>query len=224
VFCFHHAGGSATDFFRWQELVNPRYEVICVQLPGRGARLRDPLLSDAQIVADHVLESLLPLIDRDYVLVGHSLGGLIAYEVAKRLQRAECRMPLRIVACARAAPSLNTTERTHEYPRERFVESLRQYGALPERVLEDRDLLDFFLPMLRSDVKTYETYRYDGSEPLNCPITALVGRDDPVVHLERVRGWAQESQVSCEFDVVPGGHFFPKTHAQAAVARAFAGL
>jgi medium-chain acyl-[acyl-carrier-protein] hydrolase len=224
LFCFHNAGGSAADFARWPSLVSPRYEVIAVQLPGRGSRLREPPLSDVHTIADAIALAIAPALDRDYVVLGHSLGGLVAYEVLKRLQQRSLRMPLRFVTGARAAPSLTTGERTHEYPRDAFIQSLAQYGALPESVVRDQELMDFFLPMLRADVAVYETYRYEPGEPLDCPVLSLVGSEDTVVTLERARGWQGETSLTWECDVVQGNHFFHKTHPDTTAARALRGL
>jgi medium-chain acyl-[acyl-carrier-protein] hydrolase len=216
--CFHHAGGSANDFAPWREHVAGAYDLLCVQLPGRGRRAREAPMVDIQEMADGAFDALRPRLDRAYVLAGHSMGGLVAYEVAHRIHAAHLPMPILLSTSARAAPSLQVRSRTFDLPRDEFLESLRRYGGLPDSVAEDRSLMDYFLPVLRADTQAYEQYRYRARAPLACPILVMVGSLDRAVTLERVQDWRRESAVGCKFEVVPGGHFFHKTNAEATVA------
>src|SRR5262245_2349708 len=86
MFCLPHAGGSAGMYRGWQNVLPPGMEVCPVQYPGRGARFLQP--ADASLInlANRIFEGLIPLVDRPFVLLGHSMGALLAFELARRFE------------------------------------------------------------------------------------------------------------------------------------------
>jgi medium-chain acyl-[acyl-carrier-protein] hydrolase len=160
------------------------------------------------LVAD-LARVILPALDVPFVLFGHSLGALIAFELARVLRRREGLSPGRFFAAACPAPhSPDQHPPIHHLPRHEFIESLRQMEGTPEEVFNEPGLLDFFLPLLKADFTVYETYVYYRDEPLSCPISAYGGLRDPGVTVESLNQW--EDQTSGVFikRMFQGNHYF----------------
>ena len=121
--------------------------------------------------------SIVPLLTTPFVFFGHSLGAMTSFEVARRLRRAGQPMPLRMFASAHRAPHLpHPHPILHGLADKEFIDQLcRQYGGIPQAVLDNPDLVELMLPCLRADFTVFETYSYGDEAPLPCPITAFGG-------------------------------------------------
>lgn len=190
-------------------------EVVGVQPPGREERLAEPPLADVHPLADALVVDLLPWLDRPYAFFGHSLGALVAFEVAKRLSLRGLPLPQALFVSARRAPQLPLSQRPmHAMPRDRFIEELRILGGTPQAVLEERELMAMFEPMLRADLEMTETYRPSEAGRVPLPIVALAGADDPRVYVTEVEAWGAATTADFQLHVLGGGHFFiqPRLH------------
>ncbi|MEW1864582.1 alpha/beta fold hydrolase [Streptomyces sp. NBC_00669] len=212
--CFPHAGGSASYFFPVSRALAPRVEVLAVQYPGRQDRRTDPLIDDAEQLADRVTAALGPWTDRPLTFFGHSLGAVVAFEVARRLQDAG-RPVDGLIASGRRAPSRFREERVHLGTDAQVRDELSRLNGTDARVLADRELLASLLPAVRSDYKAVETYRYRPGPALGCPLLVLTGADDPHVTADEAEAWREHTTGPYEVRVYPGGHFFLTTHATA---------
>ena len=216
--CFPHAGGSATFFFPVSRAMSPAVDVLAIQYPGRQDRRAEPCVDDLRKLADLVVEELHQWVDRPVTLFGHSLGATLAFEVALRL-REDGITPLGLFASGRRAPSRHRDERVHEANDDGLVADLKRLSGTESQMLDDDEVLRMILPAMRSDYRAAETYRYEPGPPLDCPIVALVGDDDPQVTVDEARSWGEHTTSSFELKVFGGGHFYLNTHA-AAVMRA----
>lgn len=156
---------------------------------------------------------MLPLLNLPFAFFGHSLGAIIGYELAKKINGSNalsnCRALL-VSACA--APSL-LPERSsiHTEPDAVFIEHIKGYGALPSQLLENKEALQVFLPRIRADFAIFETYRYEAAEPLKIPIVACSGSEDAIVDQSAVAGWKSHTSKNFIHHSFPGGHFYPQT-------------
>ncbi|MEZ4322030.1 MAG: thioesterase domain-containing protein [Myxococcota bacterium] len=205
LFCLPNAGGGTVDFRRWSL---PDTDVLPACLPGRETRLHErPYRSMPPLVED--LADALPT-DRPYAMYGHSMGSWLAFELVRELRRRGHRLPTHLWVGARHAPHLPTsTPPLGRLPQAAFLEGMQaRYGAIPDVLLGDPELLKTFLPALRGDVVLLDDYRYAEEAPLDVPITVFRGADDPTVSEAEARAWEAHTTGPFALHTVPGGHFF----------------
>ncbi|WP_043263393.1 alpha/beta fold hydrolase [Streptomyces sp. CT34] len=212
--CFPHAGGSAAFYFPMARELSPQLDVLAVQYPGRQDRLSEPCLEDIHELADRATAALEPWTDRPLALFGHSMGATVAYEVARNLARAGT-PPLGLFASARRAPSRHRDLAVHRRDDDGLVAALKELSGTDEQVLGDEELLRMVLPAVRADYKAVETYRHRAGPRLSCPVSVLVGDDDPVTTPEEADAWREHTTGRCELTVFPGGgHFYLNSRAE----------
>jgi medium-chain acyl-[acyl-carrier-protein] hydrolase len=209
LFCFPFAGGSALTFRRWQSGLQPHVEVCPVQLPGRGGRLREPASTSLLATARAVAENLRPYTDKPFAFFGHSMGAMIAFELARQLRRDGGPQPLHLFVSGGRAPQLPRTDPiTYNLPEPQLVAELRRLNGTPPEVLEHPELMALMLPLLRADFEAVETYLYTPEPPLACPLTAFGGLEDREVAQEQIEAWRAQTTGPFSVRMLPGDHFF----------------
>ncbi|HEU0014920.1 MAG TPA: alpha/beta fold hydrolase [Longimicrobium sp.] len=209
LFCFPYAGGGASVFYAWPRGLPPEVEVVAVQPPGREGRLMETPIASMDALVDAMYPTLLPLMDRPFALFGHSNGGLMAFEVARRLRREGRTLPVRLFGSGRPAPQVPLTlPPLHTLSDEDFVHELRRLNGTPEEVLANEEIMRLVLPLLRADFAIGETYRYRDEPPLDVPIAAYGGERDAEVPYEHVQAWREQTTGDFVLRMFPGDHFF----------------
>lgn len=209
LLCFPYAGGGASIYGRWHELLPPEVEVVAVQLPGRESRLAEKPFARMGPLVDTLSEVLKPYMDLPFALFGHSNGGLMAFELARRLRAEGRRMPLQLFVSGRPAPQVVLTEPiVHDLPDAEFRAALRRFGGTPEEVLENEEMMSLIEPLLRADFAIGETYTFVPGLPLALPISAYAGAADQEVPVWQVEAWKEQTSAPFVLKTFPGGHFF----------------
>ncbi|MEI5099122.1 alpha/beta fold hydrolase [Streptomyces sp. PmtG] len=212
LFCFHHAGAGVSSFARWQQVLGDAAEVVPVLLPGRGPRSREPRITDAAALMTELRELVKPLLDRPYLLYGHSLGGLVAHALTRVLDEDGLHPPARVVVGAVPPPHLrNLLLRSASLPDRDLLRLLVDLGAAPaEAAGRDSSLWQRrVIPALRDDLRLGESLCKAGAGArLNTPLIALAGRNDPIAPLPDMAEWADYSDAEFRLQTLPGGHFF----------------
>lgn len=222
LFCFPYAGGSAHIYRQWQASLPAAIEVCPVQLPGRDSRLKEQGFTNMRELTEELTKLLRPHLDRPFALFGHSMGGMIVFELARELRRISGLQPVHLFIGGSTAPQLrDEIELTFNLPEEEFIEKVRNIRGTPDEVLAHPELMQLVLPQLRADFELVETYAYDVGQPLACPITVLGGLGDEDVSREKLEGWREHSTAAFSLRMLPGGHFFINT-AQAYIHRVLA--
>lgn len=211
LICVPYAGGAATVFSSWQESTD-LLDIVPVQLPGRANRIAEAPVTDLATVVDN-LERELSALDRGYALFGHSMGGLIVFELARQLRRNGRPGPRELFISGYPAPDDPLPPPVYDLPRAELVRWLVDSGGLDGALGADDELLDIVLPMLRADLGLVDTYQYRPEPPLPWPITVLVGDDDPSCTPADVAGWPAHTTAGCRVEVLPGDHFFLRDQA-----------
>ncbi|MEU5687395.1 thioesterase II family protein [Streptomyces venezuelae] len=214
LICFPHAGGSASYFHPLAQspTLLPDTEVLAVQYPGRQDRRRERLLDGVPEMADRIAEALLPFDDRPMAFFGHSMGAVLAFEVAQRLREGATGEPRALFVSGRRAPSVHRRGTVHLLNDADLVGELRRAGGTDPRFLDDEELLAEIIPVVRSDYRAVELYQWAPTSPLSCPVTALVGDRDPQAPVDEVEAWRQHTDGPFDLKVFSGGHFYLNTH------------
>ncbi|HEX8161812.1 MAG TPA: alpha/beta fold hydrolase [Pyrinomonadaceae bacterium] len=209
LFCFPYAGGSHLIFRGWSEGLPPDVEVMAAALPGRAGRIREPSLKSIPALVENLAAAVKPYLDAPFALLGHSMGALIGFELARRLRRDEGVEPARLFVSGCRAPQIPATaEKTYDLPDPELVERLRDLKGTPLEVLEHPELMGLVLPLLRADFEAVETYNYSAGPPLACPISAYGGLRDAEVERERLEAWREQTTAYFTLQMFDGGHFF----------------
>ncbi|WP_157195593.1 beta-ketoacyl synthase N-terminal-like domain-containing protein, partial [Nocardia tenerifensis] len=212
LFCLPYSGGGASIFRGWQRDLPAWVDVLPVLLPGREERAGEPPLADLDALADAIADALRPHLDAPFALFGHSLGGLLAYQVALRLHRDGARAPVALLVAGLTAPHRLAPDPMHEYSDERLLDWVFEMGGTPAELRDDPELMRAALPVLRADVTMFCTYRHRPAAPLTCPIAVFSGRDDTIAPAEDAQVWGELTDSTVRTQVLPGGHFFVRTH------------
>jgi surfactin synthase thioesterase subunit len=185
-----------------------RCEVLSIQYPGRQGRRNETPLESITAIAEVVAGHISALPEKPFALFGHSMGALIAFEIARILE-AEGLSPLALFVSGRRAPGrLHNSVELHKAEDSALVEELRQMSGTDDLILADKGLMDMVLPPLRADYKAVETYRFQPGEKLRVPIYAYIGDSDPKVTTEEAEEWADYTTGQFAIQVLPGGHFY----------------
>ncbi|TMQ14017.1 MAG: thioesterase [Deltaproteobacteria bacterium] len=209
LFCFAHAGGGAAFFYPWRAALAPDIAVTPVVLPGREARWREPPYRRMEALLAPLCDAVAAAIDRPFAFFGHSVGAVIAYEVAARLSTMVRGSPLCLVVSARRAPHLPSRRPPiHELPTERFLAELQALNGTADALLRDPALVQALLPGLRADFELNESYAPSVTKSLALPISALVGDRDPLVDVAEMRRWREVTTGTFGLRVFNGDHFF----------------
>ena len=212
VFCFPYAGGGVSIFRAWSDSLPADVEVCPVQLPGRGTRLMEPPFTRLPPLIQALAQALFPLLDKPFAFFGHSLGALVSFELARHLRRQYAAQPVRLFISADRAPQIpNRDPAIHSLPEGEFLVEMCRLNGTPREVLEDEELRQIMLPLLRADFAVYETYGYSTEPPLNCPISAFGGLQDHRVSRGDLEAWRDQTSVSFSLRMFPGDHFFLNT-------------
>lgn len=208
--CFPHAGGAATFFYPVAARFGPAVDVIALQYPGRQDRRAEPMIGDIATLADRIADELVRLSDKPAVFFGHSMGAVLAYETAWRLEQQNAAMaPRTVVVSGRRAPSAARPDhRVYERDDAGLLAELDALNGTSMNLMEDEEVRRLTLPAVRNDYRAIETYAGDTSRRLDASITALTGTEDPQATLDEVRQWRDFTTGEFRMITMPGGHFF----------------
>lgn len=215
--CFPWAGAGASVYRRLALELPDTVDVLAVQLPGREDRCREPGLTCMALAVEHVLGELVPLLDRPLVLFGHSMGALVAYEVAQASKTRFGHEPDLLVVSGSGAPGVEEAyERcASDASDEVFIEDIRRLGGTPEQVLANPALMRLLLPALRTDYALLDEYAGPrGLAPLSCPVIACAGDRDESVSSDTVDAWRRCTTGAFEEHWLSGDHFYLAAHPQ----------
>jgi medium-chain acyl-[acyl-carrier-protein] hydrolase len=212
LFCFPHAGGTASVYTPWARALGEwPIEVAAAQLPGRGDGSREPPCADFDALVDQLATLIAHFSDRPFAFFGHSFGALTAFELARRLRDRGLPRPAQLFVSGAFAPQIPNDGAPLRFIDNDtvFLEAVSaRYGGIPRIVLEQADLRVALVPALRADLALTETYAYRGAPPLACPIAAYAGASDPIVSGPRLARWREQTTAEFSWRLFAGGHFY----------------
>ncbi len=209
LFCFPYAGGAALTFRTWHNSLPIAIEICPVELPGRGNRITSVPFTRLQLLVQAIAIAILPYLDKTFAFFGHSMGGLVSFELARLLRKNYGKSPVHLFVSGYRAPQVDDPDPPiHALPEPEFLEELRRLNGTPEVVLENTELMQMLLPALRADFAVIETYAYTPEPPLDCPITAFGGLQDQEVSCDDLKAWIEQTNAAFSLHTLPGDHFF----------------
>jgi medium-chain acyl-[acyl-carrier-protein] hydrolase len=210
LFCFPYAGGDASIFRTWEQHLPDQIQLCPVQLPGRKERIGE---RPARRIIDLVVEmtaELTPYFDLPFAFFGHSMGALISFELTRYLARQRTgHLPVHLFVSGHRAPHLPDPEPPiHALPEQEFINELRRLQGTPEEVLQNKELRELLIPLLRADFALCEQYHFEESLPLRCPISVFGGLKDEKTPYSLLIGWRKHTSEKVTFHLFAGNHFF----------------
>lgn len=208
VIFLHHAGGEKYAWRKYKESLSTDIQQVYLELPGRGDRYGEPLLTDTDAIVDDLYKQIQPHLVEPYIMVGKSMGALHTYMLLHRITQNQEALPIHVFLGSRKCPaSYHEHVNIGHLPADEFWEGVKSYGGLPTQLLENKELLDFFEPILRADFQSLENYQYKELPTLPIPATIMVGKDD-LIKLDELYSWKNIFTGEVDFHELIGGHFF----------------
>lgn len=212
LFFVPFAGGNKYSFKALEHHLPADMKITVLEPPGRGARIAEPLLYSLQEIADDMYGHMRPGIEKDYTIYGHSMGGIIAYLLALRARKEGHRLPVHLFVSGTTGPSFREESALHhKLEKDDFIRELINLGGLPQELLSNMELFDFFEPVLRADLQAIDTYCHTPVPPLDIPVTVLLG-DNEEVTPDGAGYWQRETNFPIDLITFPGNHFFLFDH------------
>lgn len=210
IFCLPYAGGNKYSYREFVENAPSFLNIITLDYPGRVPRIKEPLLSNIETLVNDLYKQIKNKVDqKDYAIYGHSMGGLIAYLLTRKLIENNHKAPLHLFITGTSGPSASSRgeKMRHLLPKEEFLQEMKDLDGIPDEILQTEELLSFFEPILRADFKVSENYVYENYDPIDIPITVITGMEEDM-ELDDIYLWQKETKSVVDFRQMPGKHFF----------------
>ena len=209
LFCFPYAGGKASSFRGWENVLPCNVEVCPIELPGRGTRIMEKPFTECSQLIPELTTAIFPYLDKPFAFFGHSMGSIVCFEVAHLLQQKYGLSPLHLFVSGRGAPQIPMDNKLiHKLSEAAFIEELRRLNGTPEAVLENTELMQLLLPTLRADFALVENYVHSPKHSFGCAISAFGGLQDSKVSRAKLEAWSQHTTSNFSMQMFPGDHFF----------------
>jgi len=211
LFLVPFAGGNCYSF----QFLMPHlsaYDVVNLELPGRGMRMTEPLIQNFEQAAQDIYKQVKKNLGTEpFFFYGHSLGTYIILRVTQMLE-SENLHPKCLILTGNAGPGTDHRKDRHLLEKEDFKNELRKLGGFPEELMENEEMLAFFEPVLRSDFQIVSDCDLQGSTKVQAPIYAMMGSEESLS--PQLDNWGNYTEGRFEHEILKGDHFFIHKHPQ----------
>jgi surfactin synthase thioesterase subunit len=212
LFCFPYAGAGTAAFRGWQQVLREEAAVYPLRLPGRETRIAEAAIDHMDALVDRACNALERYLEEPFAFFGHSMGAAIAFEMVRSLRTAGKLQPIALLVSAARAPQFRLGHVPPAEPTDsEFLQDIQRLEGIPKEVLESRELMKLLLPALKADARLYRNYVYTPGPPLDIPIHAFGGIEDPNIRVQHLDAWREQTTASFRIQTFPGGHFFIHT-------------
>lgn len=210
LYCFPYSGVSASVYLGWVAQLDKKIKIVPVEYPGRGSRFGEKLCNDMAELVEAVLPVIMKNGTENCAFFGHSLGGLVAYETALKLREMGMELPKHMFLSGCTPPHIKYGDKMlHLLPEDEFLKELAELGGMSEEILNNREILELYLPVIRADYRIYELYKYkSGQEPLPVDYTVLTGSTDVIASGRNMMDWKSYTSEKFQMRHFEGDHFF----------------
>lgn len=212
LFTIPFAGGNRFSFNKFNEYLENDFDIYHLELAGRGERLSEELIFDIYELRDDLFKQIEDkAFDREYIIYGHSLGGLLGYLLILLLEEKGLPRPLRFIVSGRANPMMKSPFIRYNLSKDDFAKSLKKLGGMPSEFFNHPELFDFFEPILRADFEAVEKFDFNETRRIETKISILYGNNESFSK-EEAQKWKEFSCQDMDFYQFEGGHFFIFDH------------
>ncbi|MDO1449031.1 SDR family NAD(P)-dependent oxidoreductase [Rhodocytophaga aerolata] len=209
IFCIHPVGAGASMFSHF--MYNPPQEtdVLAFQLPGRENRSAEVPYENMDLLIQDMARVIAPYLDKPFIILGHSFGGIIGFELIRYLRKHFGVTPLQLFITGTIPPQLTKRWKETDSIRETAVFTNSEEKLLSLMTyIDDVEFLKRILPVMRKDMPLIMSYRYEEQALFDFPIYAFAADKDEVVLVEQIRSWKQQTASTFSMEVVEGDHWF----------------
>lgn len=208
LFCIPPAGMSAVSYSVWKTYASENIEIIPLELAGRGMRFKEEQYKNFEEAINDVYNIIINKVNDndDYAIFGHCMGSWIIYELCNKLTLSKHRLPIHAFLSGKQAPHIVDEKHIHKLPDNEFMNELIELGGITEDFLEDEDMLNMFLPVLKNDFRIFEEYNFKKIGKMLCDVSVLYGKEDKIRN--RINEWDRYMGLKYNFYEFDGGHFF----------------
>ncbi|AXW85674.1 hypothetical protein AU509_11340 [Lonsdalea britannica] len=206
ILCFPHAGGNSEDYLKWQEFLELDATLMAMCLPGTGRRFSEKYPSSVESLTEEIAKNIDRSGINNYYLFGHSMGAILAYEVALKVRAS----PKGLIVSSSAAPAGVPSSRVlkmNAMSDQEFSKEILFFNGMEEGAITE-ELISFFLKKIRKDFELIGRYKYQPKNKLSIPIYSVVGDNDSHVSLEAITQWKKVTTTEYKNHIVPGNHFY----------------
>lgn len=219
VFFLYHAGGAAHVYLPWLKNIPASIQAYVVELPGHGFRVSQPCATNLSEVLPSLISDIMNVAKgKRFIIYGHSLGALIAYELTRNLlAHGEQFCPCALFISGLGAPQIVASRNADKpsptkFDDEKLVHVLHRFSRTPPGILENSNLRKYFLDVFRADWQILHNYKYFSGTKLPMPIQVFGGDADVSTSYEDLKGWESEGESNVSITMLPGDHFFPNAN------------
>ncbi len=212
LFCVPYSGASAMVYLKWRRsFLEAGIDIQPLELAGRGGKSAMPFYENMEEAVEDLLTDLQTSLkgQEPYALWGHSLGSILVFELAHAIRQRGLHAPQHLFFTGDNPPGIKSGIVLHNLDLPEFKEEIIAMGATDASFFEDEEMLAFYLPVLRSDLKLAETYTLPAhSSYLNVPVAVINGNTDKEIVAAEMHRWNDITQKECMLYELEGGHFF----------------
>lgn len=213
LFCFPHGGGGPQAYLDWAKKLSKEIEVMAICLPGRSMRFKEDLFTNMDDIISNISKDFVSYTDKPFAFFGHSIGAVLSFEVAKKLEKNGLPGPIHLIASALPSPEFISLKSTmYLFSDDKLISMVKEWGLLPDKIMENPELIKMILPPLRADFQALETYKFTDKTKITSSITAFGGKDDKQVPENQLKTWEQYTSHSFSLKMFDGGHFYTESH------------
>lgn len=208
LICLTYAGGNKYSYRNFRPYIHKEIEMVTLELPGRGARVSEPFIKDLNLLVDDLYTQIQDHLCEDYMIFGHSMGAILGDLLISKLENNLKKLPLCFLITGCRSPKRNILKpKIHNLSKEAFQKEVIKLGGMPDEIVNNQEVLDYLLEILRVDITALETNEYKEKSKYNIPIVAMRGSEESITK-EDIIDWERQTSSTFKHRVLPGNHFF----------------
>lgn len=208
LFCFPHAGGGADIYYDWSNFIRSEINIYILNLPGRGKKYLEKSFEEFNVLLDNLLIDIEDLLDKPFIIFGHSMGALIGFELSRRIFEMYNKKPEHLYVSSYPSPEIiNNNLVENNISDDELITKLKELNGTPKEIFQHKRFLKLLLPVIRADFKLLNSYSYKELAPLSCPITSIIGSHDNI-SVELAKEWYKHSVAVFSLQIFRGDHFY----------------